>query len=69
MKSITKKLGDEIFIWDPTAYQNKGYWYVLGTTGAYGRPASKKEATKLKKPPVIETEPVAPEVPILICPL
>jgi len=61
-KAITKKLKDEIFIWDPTAYSNKGYWYVLGTTGAFGRPASKAESKKLGKPPVAETEPVAPEV-------
>ena len=61
-KAITKKLKDEIFIWDPTAYSNKGYWYVLGTTGAFGRPASKAEAKKLGKPPKEETQPVAPEV-------
>jgi hypothetical protein len=61
-KAITKKLKDEIFIWDPTAYSNKGYWYVLGTTGAFGRPASKAEGKKLGKPPKEETQPVAPEV-------
>jgi len=61
-KAITKKLKDEIFIWDPTAYSNKGYWYVLGTTGAFGRPASKAENIKLGKPPKPETEPVSPQV-------
>ena len=61
-KAITKKLKDEIFIWDPTAYSNKGYWYVLGTTGAFGRPASKVEVKKLGKPPASETEPVSPQV-------
>jgi hypothetical protein len=62
MKAITKKIDDEIFIWDPTAYQNKGYWYVLGTKGAYGRPASKKERLKLGTPPSTETEPESPDV-------
>jgi hypothetical protein len=61
-KAITKKLKDEIFIWDPTAYSGKGYWYVLGTKGSFGRPASKAESKKLGKPPVSETEPVVPEV-------
>ena len=48
---ITKRLKDEIFVWDPTAFQNKGYWYILGTTGAYGRPASSAERIKLGAPP------------------
>jgi len=61
-KAITKKLKDEIFIWDPTAYGNKGYWYVLGTTGAFGRPASKTEAKKLGTPKKEETQPVSPKV-------
>jgi hypothetical protein len=61
-KAITKKLKDEIFIWDSTAYSGRGYWYILGTKGNFGRPASKSESKKLGKPPVAETEPVAPEV-------
>ena len=61
-KAIVKKLKDEIFIWDPTAYSNKGYWYVLGTTGAFGRPASKAERIKLGTPIQSETEPVSPKV-------
>ena len=59
---ITKKLKDEIFVWDPTAFQNKGYWYILGTTGAYGRPASSAERIKLGSPPKAETTPDSPDV-------
>jgi hypothetical protein len=62
MKAITKKLKDEIFVWDPTAYQGKGYWYVLGTKGGYGRAASKVEFRKLGKPSQDETEPESPDV-------
>ena len=61
-KAITKKIKDEIFIWDPTAYGNKGYWYVLGTSGAFGRPASKAEAKKLGKPTPEVTQPKSPKV-------
>lgn len=59
---ITKRLKDEIFVWDPTAFQNKGYWYILGTTGAYGRPASSAERIKLGAPPKAETTPDSPDV-------
>ena len=59
---ITKRLKDEIFVWDPTAYQGKGYWYILGTTGAYGRPASSAERIKLGSPPKAETTPESPDV-------
>jgi hypothetical protein len=59
---ITKRLKDEIFVWDPTAYQGKGYWYILGTTGAYGRPASSAEKIKLGSPPKAETTPESPDV-------
>jgi hypothetical protein len=59
---ITKRLKDEIFVWDPTAFQNKGYWYILGTTGAYGRPASSAERIKLGAPPKAETTPESPAV-------
>jgi hypothetical protein len=59
---ITKRLKDEIFVWDPTAFQNKGYWYILGTTGAYGRPASSAERIKLGAPPKAETTPESPDV-------
>jgi len=50
MKVITKKLKEEIFVWDPNAFGGKGYWFVLGTKGGYGKAASKKEADKLGKP-------------------
>jgi hypothetical protein len=59
---ITKRIKDEIFVWDPTAYQGKGYWYILGTTGAYGRPASSAEKIKLGSPPKAETTPESPDV-------
>ncbi len=65
---ITKKLKDEIFVWDPTAYQGKGYWYILGTTGAYGRPASKAEKIKLGSPPKAETTPESPDVSFMDSP-
>ena len=59
---ITKRLKDEIFVWDPTAFQSKGYWYILGKTGAYGRPASSAEKIKLGSPQKSETNPVSPKV-------
>lgn len=65
---ITKRLKDEIFVWDPTAYQGKGYWYVLGKTGAYGRPASKAEKIKLGSPQKSETTPESPKVSFMDSP-
>jgi len=65
---ITKRIKDEIFVWDPTAFQNKGYWYILGTTGAYGRPASSAERIKLGSPPKSETDPVSPNVSFMDSP-
>jgi hypothetical protein len=62
MKSITKKLKNEIFIWDPNAYQGKGYWFVLGTKGGMGRAASANEFKKLGKPDKKEIDPVSPKV-------
>lgn len=50
IKTITKRYKDEIFVWDPTSFQGRGYWYVLGTKGGYGRAASKKESTALGRP-------------------
>jgi GH24 family phage-related lysozyme (muramidase) len=47
---ITKKLGDEIFAWNPDAFAGKGYWFVLGKKGGFGRAASKKEMASLGKP-------------------
>ena len=46
---ITKKLGEEVYVWDPLAFMGKGYWFILGKNGKYGRAASKKDATKLGK--------------------
>jgi hypothetical protein len=65
---ITKRLKDEIFVWDPTAFQGKGYWYILGKTGAYGRPASSAERIKLGSPPKSETTPVSPKVAFMDTP-
>jgi len=62
MKTITKKLGNEVFVWDPNAYQGKGYWYILGKKGAYGRPASRKEVSQLGRPNQKETIPESPKV-------
>jgi hypothetical protein len=50
MKTITKRLKDEIFAWDPKAFSGKGYWFVLGTKGGLGRAASKAEVKKLGIP-------------------
>jgi len=65
---ITKRLKDEIFVWDPTAFQGKGYWYILGKTGAYGRPASSAERIKLGSPSKAETTPVSPKVAFMDTP-
>jgi hypothetical protein len=65
---ITKRLKDEIFVWDPTAFQSKGYWYILGKTGAYGRPASSAEKIKLGSPSKAETSPVSPKVAFMDTP-
>lgn len=55
---ITKKLGDEIFAWNPNAFNGKGYWFVLGTKGGLGRAASRKEATRLGTKDVKSTLPM-----------
>ena len=47
---ITKKANKQTFAWDSSAFQGKGYWFVLGRNGAYGRAASKAEAIILGKP-------------------
>ena len=49
MEQITKKINEQIFAWDPTAF-GKGYWYVLGKKGGLGRAASKVEAKELGVP-------------------
>ena len=52
MKTLTKKLQEEIFVWDANAFGGKGYWFVLGKNGGYGKAASKKEADILGKPEI-----------------
>ena len=52
MKTLTKKLQEEIFVWHANAFGGKGYWFVLGKNGGYGKAASKKEADMLGKPEV-----------------
>ena len=47
---ITKKANKQTFAWDSSAFQGKGYWFILGRNGAYGRAASKAEAIILGKP-------------------
>jgi GH24 family phage-related lysozyme (muramidase) len=47
---ITKKLGEEIFAWNDDAFSGKGYWFVLGKKGGFGRAASKEEVKSLGKP-------------------
>jgi hypothetical protein len=47
---ITKKANKQTFAWDSSAFQGKGYWFILGKNGAYGRAASKAEAIILGKP-------------------
>jgi len=59
---ITKKLNQEIFAWDPNAFGGKGYWFILGAKGGFGRAASKKEAGTLGRPQEAEVQPAAPEV-------
>jgi hypothetical protein len=57
MKQITKKHQEDLtFVWDPTSFGGKGYWYVLGKNNGYGRAASKKEAQALGKPNEPTTE-------------
>jgi hypothetical protein len=47
---ITKKFQNKTFVWDPSAFRGRGYWFILGSKGAYGRAASKKEAAALRQP-------------------
>jgi hypothetical protein len=53
---ITKKLDGYTFVWSPTAFGGKGYWFLLVKNGGIGRAASAKEANKLGKPSKEETE-------------
>jgi len=47
---ITRKVNKQTFAWDPTAFGGKGYWFVSGKEGSFGRAASKAEAVALGKP-------------------
>ena len=47
---ITRKVNQKTFAWDPTAFQGKGYWFVSGKDGSFGRAASKAESVALGKP-------------------
>lgn len=46
----TQSLEKELFVWNPKAFSNRGYWFTLKNNGWYGRPANKKEAEQLGKP-------------------
>lgn len=61
---ITKKANKQTFAWDPSAFQGKGYWFVLGKNGAYGRAASKAEAIVLGKPKDEEEVEDSSETPV-----
>ena len=47
---ITRKVNQKTFAWDPTAFGGKGYWFVSGKDGSFGRAASKAESVALGKP-------------------
>jgi len=47
---ITKKLKGKTFVWNPNAFNGKGYWFALGKNGSYGLAASKREAGYLNRP-------------------
>ena len=47
---ITKKLHDLVFGWDSSAFEGKGYWFVLGKNGTFARAATSKEFSMLGNP-------------------
>ena len=59
---ITKKIKQDKFAWEPSAFGGKGYWFVLGKKGGLGRAASKQEAGILGKPKDSEVNPASPKV-------
>jgi hypothetical protein len=64
-KDITKKIGNEIYIWKPEALGGKGAWYVLGSKGGLVRLAGTKESKKLGIPKQESVKPVSvPEITI-----
>jgi len=58
---ITKKLKGQVFIWNPNAFNGKGYWFVLGKNGSYGKAASKRQAGYLNRPTTKQIEENSPE--------
>ena len=60
--TITKRYKDEIYAWDPGAHLGKGYWFVLGTKGGLGRPATKVESVHLGRPDPGFVDPKTPKV-------
>ena len=58
---ITKKLKGKTFVWNPDAFNGKGYWFALGKNGSYGLAASKKEAGYLNRPSNNEIKSNSPE--------
>ena len=59
---ITKKLNNQTFAWDPNSFNGKGYWFVLGKNGGFGRAASKTEASQLGAVSKAKTEPATDRV-------
>jgi hypothetical protein len=53
----TKKLKGVVFAWNPNAFGGKGYWFMLGKNGGFGRAASKKEMGYLNRPANSTVEP------------
>lgn len=47
---ITKIIGKKSFVWDPKAFDYRGYWFTLGKRGKMGRAASRKEFRELGTP-------------------
>ena len=58
---ITKKLKGKTFVWNPNAFNGKGYWFVLGKNGSYGLAASKREAGYLNRPTNNQIQKNSPE--------
>jgi murein DD-endopeptidase MepM/ murein hydrolase activator NlpD len=58
---ITKKIEGQVFVWNPNAFNGKGYWFLLGKNGSYGRAASKNQASQLSRPNSTEISENSPE--------
>ena len=59
---ITKKLNGITFGWNETAFNGKGYWYVMGKNGSFAKAASKLEASELGKPKIEDEAPKSEKV-------